>query len=125
MKNQAQFHPLKYLTHLIQNIKEKGGLIFENTTAVNVETGQQPTVLTREGLRVTGNHVLSCSHFPFYEGLGLYSTRMYADRSYILAVKTKKAYPGGMYLSVDKPARSLRSATMNGEEIVLIVGRES
>ena len=122
MKNQAQFHPLKYLTHLIQIIKEKGGLIFENTTAVNVETGQQPTVLTREGLRVTGSHVLSCSHFPFYEGLGFYSTRMYADRSYIIAVKTKKAYPGGMYLSVDQPARSLRSATMNGEEIVLIGG---
>ena len=39
MRNQAQFHPLKYLQHLVQNITEKGGLIFENTVAVNVETG--------------------------------------------------------------------------------------
>jgi glycine/D-amino acid oxidase-like deaminating enzyme/nitrite reductase/ring-hydroxylating ferredoxin subunit len=122
MKNQAQFHPLKYLAHLIQIITEKGGLIFENTTGVNIETGKQPTVLTRDGLRVTGSHVLSCSHFPFYEGLGFYSTRMYADRSYVLAAKTKKAYPGGMYLSADQPSRSLRSATINGEEMVLIGG---
>ncbi|PAL05865.1 FAD-dependent oxidoreductase [Peribacillus simplex] len=124
MRNQAQFHPTKYLAHLVQIVTEKGGLIFENTTAVNIEAGQPPTVLTREGLRITGNYVLACSHFPFYEGLGLYSTRMYASRSYILAAKTKKPFPGGMYVSVDQPARSLRSVTINGEEMVLIVGED-
>lgn len=122
MKNQAQFHPLKYLSHLIQIITEKGGYIFENTVAVNIETEEQPVVLTREGARVTGDYVLSCSHFPFYEGAGLYSTRMHADRSYIIAVKPKKDYPGGMYISADEPKRSLRSATIDGEEMVLISG---
>lgn len=122
MKNQAQFHPIKYLIHLIRIITEKGGHIFEDTTAVNVETGNQPTVLTREGLRVTGSHVLACSHFPFYEGKGLYSARMHADRSYIIAAKTKKDYPGGMYISADMPTRSLRSTMINGEEMVLIAG---
>ena len=122
MKNQAQFHPTKYLVRLIELITEKGGLIFENTTAVNIETGEKPTVLTREGPSVTANHVLVCSHFPFYEGLGLYSTRMYADRSYALAVKTKKKFPGGIYISADEPNRSLRAVQINGEEMVLIVG---
>ncbi|MCZ2258435.1 FAD-dependent oxidoreductase [Sporosarcina sp. G11-34] len=122
MKNQAQFHPTKYLVHLIQLIKEKGGLIFENTTAVNIETGEQPTVLTVGDHRVTAKHVLACSHFPFYEGLGLYSTRLYANRSYALAVKAKKKFPGGIYISADEPTRSLRSVTVDGEEVVLIVG---
>lgn len=122
MKNQAQFHPVKYLVHLVGIIKEKGGLIFEHTTAVNIEAGEKPTVLTRDGHRVTGNYVLSCSHFPFYEGLGFYSARMYADRSYIIAVKSKEKFPGGMYLSVDQPSRSLRSATINGEELIIIGG---
>lgn len=122
MKNQAQFHPTKYLVHLLRLITEKGGLIFEDTTAVNIETGEQPVVLTREGPRITSNHVLTCSHFPFYEGLGLYSTRMHADRSYALAVKTKKKFPDGIYISADQPTRSLRSVTVNGEEMVLIVG---
>lgn len=122
MRNQAQFHPLKYLSHLIQHITDQGGLIFENTTAVNIETGKQATVLTREGNRVTADYVLACSHFPFYEGLGLYSARMYADRSYALAAKTKKSFPDGIYISADKPVRSLRSVTIDGEERVLIVG---
>lgn len=122
MKNQAQFHPLKYLIPLVKHIRDKGGLIFENTTAVNVVEGKQPTVLTRDEFRVTADHVLACSHFPFYEGLGLYSTRMYADRSYVLAAKTKKKFPGGIFISADTPTRSLRSVTINGEEMVLIVG---
>nr|WP_318614257.1 FAD-dependent oxidoreductase [Sporosarcina sp. YIM B06819] len=122
MKDQAQFHPTKYLIHLIQDFKDKAGLIFEHTTAVNIETGEQPTVLTSKDHRVTAKHVLVCSHFPFYEGLGLYSTRLHADRSYALAVKTTKKFPGGIYISADEPTRSLRSVTVNGEELVLIVG---
>lgn len=124
MKNQAQFHPTKYLVHLIQHIKEKGGLIFEQTTAVNIDTGDTPSVVTKDEHRVTAKHVLICSHFPFYEGAGLYSTRMYANRSYALAVKSKTNYPGGIYISADKPARSLRSVTANDEELVLIVGED-
>lgn len=122
MKNQAQFHPTKYLVHLIQLITEKGGFIFENTTAVNIETGEQPVVLTREEHRITAKHVLTCSHFPFYEGLGFYSARMHAQRSYALAVKTKEKFPGGIYISADEPNRSLRSVTVDGEEMVIIVG---
>src|SRR5699024_11145829 len=70
MKGQAQFHPLKYLKALIEQITKKGGLIFEQTTAVDVETKDQPTVFTREGARVTADYILACTHFPFYEGLG-------------------------------------------------------
>ncbi|MBD1371906.1 FAD-dependent oxidoreductase [Hazenella sp. IB182357] len=124
MKNQAQFHPLQYLTHLIQVITEKGGHIFEETTAVDVEDGKKPVVITRDGHRITANEVLACSHFPFYEGLGLFSTRLHADRSYIIAAKTNKPFPGGMYISADKPTRSLRAIKMNGEEMVLIAGDE-
>ncbi|MBD8071555.1 FAD-dependent oxidoreductase [Bacillus sp. PS06] len=122
MKNQAQFHPVKYLAHLIKLITDKGGLIFEETVAVNVETGEKPTVITRDGKRATGGFVIACSHFPFFEGLGLYSTRMYADRSYVVAVKANTTYPEGMYLSVDQPSRSLRSASNNGEEVIIIGG---
>lgn len=123
MNNQAQFHPLQYLARLVQEITDAGGLVFEQTTAVNVEEdGQRTAVLTRDGSRAAGNHVIACSHFPFYEGIGLYSARLHAERSYVIACTTKKQYPGGMYLSVDQPTRSLRSAAMDGEQVVLIGG---
>ncbi|GGH77775.1 glycine/D-amino acid oxidase-like deaminating enzyme/nitrite reductase/ring-hydroxylating ferredoxin subunit [Pullulanibacillus pueri] len=122
MENQAQFHPLKYLAHLVQMIKDKGGRIFEETVAVNIKPGEHPVILTREGSRVSARYVLSCSHFPFYEGKGFYFARMHADRSYILAVKTKEKYPSGMYISAEDPVRSLRSVIINGEDRVLIGG---
>ncbi|MFD2639199.1 FAD-dependent oxidoreductase [Piscibacillus salipiscarius] len=125
MKNQAQFHPLKYLSHLIKLIQDKGGKFYEQTVAVDVEDAHgAAVVVTRDGFRVKANYALACSHFPFYEGTGLYSTRMYASRSYVLAVKANKPYPGGMYLSVDKPEHSIRKATYNGEEVYLIGGED-
>lgn len=47
---------------------------------------------------------------------------MYAERSYALAIKAKMDYPGGMYLSIDDPKRSLRYITNNGEKLILIGG---
>src|SRR5699024_1508437 len=122
MKNQAQFHPLKFLSRLVDELIEMGVKIYGNTVAVNVEEGSYATVLTREDYRVTADHVLICSHFPFYEGLGFYSTRLYAERSYVVAGKPKNDYPGGMYISAEEPTRSLRSVTINDEEMVLVIG---
>ncbi len=122
MKRQAQFHPLRYLARLVQAIVDKGGHIFENVVAIDVEDGNQPAVVTRDGRRVTGARVLACSHFPFYDGQGFYFTRMRADRSYVIAARTEGKYPGGMYISADSPTRSLRSVKINNEEMVLIGG---
>src|SRR5699024_9554430 len=90
MKTQAQFHPVDYLTKLIDVLKEKGVQIYENTTALKIDTEKQSTVITRGGAKVTSKYVLISSHFPFYEGKAFYSGRMYADRSYVLAAKTKQ-----------------------------------
>ena len=122
MKGQAQFHPLKYLKQLVLDFIEAGGLIFEQTTATDIEEGDDPKIITREGHRVSCKYVISASHFPFFDGMGLYFTRMYAERSYIIGVKTKKPYPGGMYISADDPTRSLRYTPVNGEPLVLIGG---
>ncbi len=73
VKDQAQFHPLKYLYHLTKAFIEKGGLIFEKTVAVDIEEGDKPIVITRNGQKITSNHVVIASHFPFYAIRGLFS----------------------------------------------------
>ncbi|MGP4082981.1 FAD-dependent oxidoreductase [Pseudalkalibacillus sp. R45] len=122
MKNQAQFHPLRYLLPLVEKIKSSGGMIFENTPAVDIETGTKPKVVTRNGFNITCNHVVIASHFPFFDGRGFYFARMHAEKSYVIAIKSNKPYPGGMYLSVDQPKRSLRDTTINGENYILVGG---
>lgn len=122
MRNQAQFHPLKYLKSLVQAFVEAGGIIYENTTAVDVEEGKQPKVVLRNGKKITGNHVIAASHYPFIDKKGMYFARMYVERSYIIAVTTNKEFPSGMYISADTPTRSLRSTPINGEQLVLVSG---
>ena len=89
MRNQAQFHPLKYLAHLSNIITEKGGYIFENTTAVNIKQANNLQFLPVEEHKLQES-IFSLVLISFYEGAGLYSTRMHADRSYIIAAKTKQ-----------------------------------
>ncbi|MDQ0216344.1 glycine/D-amino acid oxidase-like deaminating enzyme/nitrite reductase/ring-hydroxylating ferredoxin subunit [Oikeobacillus pervagus] len=123
MKNQAQFHPLKYLHKLVSELIKLGGEIYEQTTAVDVDQdGDHLKVVTLEGPAIHCKQVLACSHYPFYDGQGLYFTRMYAERSYIIAVKAEKEFPGGMYISAEQPTRSLRYTMMDGEKLLLIGG---
>ncbi|MGD7022976.1 FAD-dependent oxidoreductase [Rossellomorea vietnamensis] len=124
MKKQAQYHPLKYLKALVEEFTKNGGTIYENTTAVDIQEGSSPTVITREGRKVNCSNVLICSHFPFFDGKGFYFAKMYASRSYILGVKAKKEFPGGMYLNAENPTRSLRFTDVNGEKLILVGGED-
>ncbi|TVY09256.1 FAD-dependent oxidoreductase [Paenibacillus cremeus] len=122
MKNQARFNPIPYLLHLLEQAAAHGVQIFENTTAISVEKGDRTAVVTSEGHTITCKHVVSCSHFPFIDGLSFYFARMHSERSYVLGVKTAQDYPGGMYLSAEDPKRSIRATTYNGTKMVLIGG---
>jgi len=123
MPGQAQFHPVAFLADLVERLIEAGGLIFEHTRIdEKVDTGERPVLSTMDGHQITCRHVVAASHFPFYDGNGFYFARMHPERSYIVAVKPQKPYPGGMFISVDEPKRSLRSATVDGEELVLVGG---
>ncbi|MFD1360494.1 FAD-dependent oxidoreductase [Lentibacillus salinarum] len=122
MDNQAQFHPLKYLNVLVDEAVKNGLEIYEQTTAVDIEYTKHPNILTRDEHRINCNYVIQASHYPFYDGQGFYPTRMYPERSYIIAVKTPEQFPGGMYINAESPTRSVRSANMNGDDLWLIVG---
>ncbi|WP_197280020.1 FAD-dependent oxidoreductase [Bacillus sp. FJAT-27251] len=124
MRSQAQFHPLKYLKHLSEEFTKLGGQIFEHTTAVDIEEGNEPVVTTRDGHKVYCQQMIIASHFPFYDTKGFYFSRLEPSRSYVLAVKPEKKFPGGMYINAEKPTRSLRSAAFNGEHLILFGGHE-
>ncbi|RWZ58858.1 FAD-dependent oxidoreductase [Halobacillus fulvus] len=125
MHDQARFHPIKYLTALVRAFTNMGGTVFEQTKAVDVtEEKDDITVTTGNGPLITCKQLVSCSHFPFYDGKGFYFSRMYAERSYLMAIEPEKEIPEGMYLSVDEPKRSIRTASYGGKPI-LIIGGES
>jgi glycine/D-amino acid oxidase-like deaminating enzyme/nitrite reductase/ring-hydroxylating ferredoxin subunit len=120
--NQAQYHPRKFVLALAKMIPGDGSYIYEQTRAVELDEGTSNVIRTKNGNRVSANMVVIASHFPFYDGLGLYPARMYPERSYLLGVKIKEKFPGGMYISAESPGRSLRSQKFGNGEIVLVGG---
>ncbi|MBP1967929.1 glycine/D-amino acid oxidase-like deaminating enzyme/nitrite reductase/ring-hydroxylating ferredoxin subunit [Virgibacillus natechei] len=122
MKDQAQFHPLKYLKELTEECQKLGVQFFEQTMVEDLEYNKQPTIITSDGPRVTCNYVISASHFPFYDKQSFFFARMYPERAYVTAIKSNKKFPGGMYINAESPTRSIRSTSINGEDLWLISG---
>lgn len=120
--NQAQFHPLKYLLPLAKVVNQNGSYIFEQSRAVDIEEDSKYIVTTAQGKKVTAERVIIASHYPFYNKHGMYFARIFPERSYIVAVKAKEKYPGGMYINAEEPARSLRAQNTQDGELILVVG---
>lgn len=125
MKDQAQFHPLHYLKELADFVTAHGGTFYENTPLADSaeNEGDGRLRLTGEdGHKIVCRHAVSASHFPFIDGRPLFFTRLYAERSYVVAIEPETAYPGGMYINCSAPKRSLRSAELDGKPVVLVGG---
>src|SRR5690625_937123 len=122
MKNQAHFHPLMYVQKLVEACVHNGVEFYEHTRALDTDFGNKPSVITNTDARIFSDYVIQASHYPFYDGLGFYPTRMYASRAYIIAVKLSKEIEEGMYINAETPSRSIRSCEINGENYVLIAG---
>lgn len=120
--DQAQYHPRKFVLALAKMIPGDGSQIFEQTRAIDIDEGTPNIIKTKNGNKVSATTIVIASHFPFYDGLGLYFSRMYPSRSYSLGIKISEKFPGGMYINAEKPARSLRSQKFGDGEIVLLSG---
>jgi glycine/D-amino acid oxidase-like deaminating enzyme/nitrite reductase/ring-hydroxylating ferredoxin subunit len=112
LDEQAEFHPVKYLEGLARALE---GPLHEGTMATGVGSGR---VDTAGGASVTAEHVVVATHLSFLDR-GLYFARCHPERSYVVAARTQQP-PGGMYLSTEQPAHSIRA---HGDW--LLVGGES
>ncbi|OMP67808.1 FAD-dependent oxidoreductase [Domibacillus epiphyticus] len=121
MREQAQFHPVKFLEALVRDM-EGSVQIFQNTRAESIEGNK---VNTTDGYAVSSEHIIVASHFPFNDFDGFYFSKLHVERSYAIGIKSERDLEEGMYISADNPSRSLRFATMDNGEKLLIVGGEN
>lgn len=98
-KNQAQFHPLKFIKAVAELLE-----IYENTRVQKVEGDE---ITTNCGVVQAEKIVFAC-HFPFVNFPGIFFARMHQERSYVLALE----YAGqvdGMWIGAEQGSLSLRS----------------
>ncbi len=85
-RNQAQFHPLKYLNGLSEAIIRKGGQIFTGTHAKEITS---KVIITDNGRTVTGNNIVIATNSPVNNKLVMH-LKQYAYRSYVISVLVPK-----------------------------------
>ena len=121
-KNQAQFHPYKYLCGLCNSISGKAK-IFTHTTICNVKNnGSFYTSYSDNNYKIESKFVIMASHYPFINIPGFYFSKMYQSTSYLIAIETNKTLFKGMYLSASDPIFSFRTAKFGNKNFLLIGG---
>ena len=98
MERQAQFHPLRFLYTLADNLP-----VYEHTKVIKIKDKK---IWTDQG-EFYGDKIIFTSHYPFLNFPGLYFTKIHQERSYLSAWKTD--YPlDGMYYGIDEDGLSFR-----------------
>ncbi len=120
--NQAYFHPRKYLLALAALIEGEDCRIYENTRAVDIQEGDTHTVITDNGKKIRAKYVIQATRYPFYDKPGLYFSRLFPKRTYLLGIRINGSFPEGMYINAEDPSRTLRPHTGSDMDIMLVGG---
>jgi len=124
---QAQFHPLQYLAGLAKAIKGKGGRIFTQTHATEIEGGKQARIETKGGGVVNAGSVVVATNTPVNDLIAIH-TKQAAYQTYVIGARIPKgSVPRALYWDTPDPYHYLRIETVGRGAAaydVLIVGGE-
>jgi glycine/D-amino acid oxidase-like deaminating enzyme/nitrite reductase/ring-hydroxylating ferredoxin subunit len=124
---QAQFHPLKYLIGLAEAIKQKGGRIYTQTHAKEIEGGKQARVETTGGGVVTAGSVVVATNTPVNDLIAIH-TKQAPYQTYVIGARIPKgSVTRGLYWDTPDPYHYIRIETVGKGAAaydVLIVGGE-
>lgn len=85
-KNQAQFHPLKYIQGLANAVENEGGQIFTNTHASEIN---QEGIVTDNGFKIKADHIIVATNSPVNNKYVMH-TKQFQYRTYIVGIKIRK-----------------------------------
>lgn len=123
IRNQGQFNPLKYLYSLYNILNNTDFCeIYENVRALNIEPHSGHIDVKTEAGTIHADKVVVASHYPFDDSFGLYFLRLYQDKSYVIAAKTKEEPFDGMYINIKDPIYSMRYQYSEKERLLILSG---
>ncbi|MFI8419956.1 FAD-dependent oxidoreductase [Streptomyces sp. NPDC085479] len=123
VEDQAQFHPLAYLSGLVDDIVARGGRIHEGTRVVDLDRGDPCRLTTDTGAVVSARHVVVATHHPVFDH-ALLATRLTQHRDLVIAGPVPASQdPEGMYITEEEGKRSVRTAPLpDGRRLLIVTG---
>jgi glycine/D-amino acid oxidase-like deaminating enzyme/nitrite reductase/ring-hydroxylating ferredoxin subunit len=85
-RNQAQFHPLRYVHALTDLALKRGGRIYGNTHAARVEGGNTPYVETSGGQRIMARAIVVATNTPVNDRVAIH-TKQAPYRTYVIGAR--------------------------------------
>lgn len=121
-KNQAKFHPLKYLIGILNTLEKNDCHLYENSKVIEVKEKTGGYEVTTDEYKVNSKYVVLATHYPIINFPGFHFLKMYQDRSYIIAIETKEKLFEGVYITSESPEFSYRTAKFGDKELLLVAG---
>lgn len=118
--DQAQLDPLDVLACLVEDIRALGGTVIDGARVTGI-AASRPVVVSTSAGEFEAQRAHLTTGTPILDR-GLYFAKLSATRSYAASFSGAEHIPPGMYLSVDDPKRSIRSAPDAGGELLLVGG---
>jgi glycine/D-amino acid oxidase-like deaminating enzyme/nitrite reductase/ring-hydroxylating ferredoxin subunit len=127
--NQAQFHPLKYLSGLASAIRKLGGRIHTKTHASKIEGGDESRVETENGPIVTAGSIVVATNSPVNDLVSIH-TKQAPYITYVIGARVPTgSVTRALYWDTPDPYHYLRVESVKTDDNenafdVLIVGGE-
>jgi glycine/D-amino acid oxidase-like deaminating enzyme/nitrite reductase/ring-hydroxylating ferredoxin subunit len=127
--NQAQFHPIKYLTGLARAIQRRGGQIFTGTRAFSMKGGDLAIVETDEGHIIRARHLIVATNTPVNDRVVVHTKQASYTSSVVVLRCGNGSAPPVLLWDTAQDAENDDSyhyvrTWRRGEEEYLIVGGE-
>jgi len=124
LKDQAKFHPLKFLAGLAIAAQKAGVTIYEHTEVSSLATNDNGVTVRVGTLSVKAAWALSASYEPFREPWALYFKKaMYA--SYVMELKTPSgSLKEGTYEDTENPYHYFRVDHFDTHDRIIIGGED-
>ena len=108
------FHPLKYLSRLVDICVERKVEIYENTKVVSIDEEDGYYICRTDNNLIKAKFVVIAVHYPYFLFPFLMPFKSYLEKSYIEAFKVKKNYNFSA-INISKPIVSTRFYENNGD----------
>lgn len=119
VRNQAQFHPLKYVQQLAAAIHSPQCQIYEESAVLNIDV--ENNIVNTATHRVQADHIILATHTP--KGVNVVQTELGPYREYaVAALQNTPQLPGGIFWSTGPDATSTRAVTLDGKSYVMMIG---
>jgi glycine/D-amino acid oxidase-like deaminating enzyme/nitrite reductase/ring-hydroxylating ferredoxin subunit len=123
---QAQFHPLEYLTGLTRAFTRNGGRIFSETHATSITGGEEASVETNRGGTVRCDVIVVATNSPVNDRVAIH-TKQAPYVTYVIGMRVPKgSVTRALYWDTPDPYHYVRlqSGRDNDRDDILIVGGE-